>query len=124
MNTHDDQTFRDNVALSKDFTYFFAPPEEKQLGSGRPAAELAKWLGYVVWGNDLGWFHLYVVAVHTVATLILARVAWRMGMGLYLSFTGGVLFLINVAHFRAVHWISGPGLSLSAGLGSWSPSLL
>ncbi len=120
IDTHDDQTFRDNVALSKDFTYFFAPPEEKQLGSGRPAAELAKWLGYVVWGNDLGWFHLYVVAVHTVATLILARVAWRMGMGLYLSFTGGVLFLINVAHFRAVHWISALDypLALAWGLGA------
>ena len=120
IDTHDDQTFRDNVALSKDFTYFFAPPEEKQLGSGRPAAELAKWLGYVVWGNDPGWFHLYVVAVHTVASLILARVAWRMGMGLYLSFTGGVLFLINVVHFRAVYWISALDypLALAWGLGA------
>ena len=42
IDTHDDQTFRDNIALSQDFAYFFAPLEEKQLGSGRPAAELIK----------------------------------------------------------------------------------
>ena len=29
MDTHDDQTLRDNIVLSEDFSYFFAPVEEK-----------------------------------------------------------------------------------------------
>ena len=58
MDTHDDQTFRDNIALSENFWYFFAPVEEKQLGSGRPVAELVKWFGYLVWGNNPSWYHL------------------------------------------------------------------
>ena len=120
IDTHDDQTFRDNIALSQDFAYFFAPLEEKQLGSGRPAAELIKWLAYVVWGNDLGWFHLFVVAIHTVAGLVLARTALQLGMDLELSLLGGVLFLVNVVHVRAVQWISALDypLALVWGLGA------
>ena len=52
IDTHDDETLRDNVAITEDFFYFFASPEERQLGSGRPFAELVKWLAYLLLGND------------------------------------------------------------------------
>lgn len=54
----DASTFRDNVATSDDFSYFFGLPAAKELGSGRPLAEFTKWVAYAVWGNDAGAYHL------------------------------------------------------------------
>ena len=61
-----------------------------------------------------------VVAIHTVAALVLARTALQLGLNLELSLIGGVLFLVNVTHVRAVQWISGLDypLSLVCGLGA------
>ena len=36
LDTHDDQVFRDSVALSENFSFFFAPAAQKTVGSGRP----------------------------------------------------------------------------------------
>ena len=102
----DASTFRDNVATSQDFSFFFESPEVKELGSGRPLAEFTKWLAYSVWGNDSAAFHLLVVVIHALASLLLAAVAFRLGAHLELCFLGGLLFLANAAHFSAVHWIS------------------
>lgn len=120
LDTHDAETFQDNIATSEDFSYFFLPAAQKELGSGRPAAELVKWVAYTLWGNDPGWFHLLVVAIHTLVSFLLARLGWRLGMGLGLSFAGGLLFLVNVAHFQAVHWISALDypLALAWGIGA------
>ena len=104
LDTHDDLTFRDNVAISADFRYFFST--EKEHPSGRPVAELVKWLAYTVWGNDPFWFHLLVIAAHTGASFLLARTARLLGASLETSVAGGLLFLVNVAHFQAVHHIS------------------
>ena len=43
LDTHDVETFRDNLAISEDFSYFFSA--KKQQPSGRPLAELIKWAG-------------------------------------------------------------------------------
>jgi len=104
LNTHDDEIFRDNIAISEDFRFFFSPQKE-QL-TGRPVAELVKWIAYTIGGNDPGWFHLVVVGLHTLASLLLAWVCRRMGMNLELSLLGGLLFLVNVAHFQGVHCIA------------------
>ena len=104
LDTHDADTFRDNLAISQDFSYFFS--SDKAQGSGRPLAELLKWLTYLVWGNDPGWFHLLVVALHTAASGPLAWTGHRLRLGLGLSLAGGLLFMVNTAHFRAVHHIS------------------
>ena len=101
MDDHD--AFQDNIAIGEDLTYFFS--SQKQQPSGRPLAELVKFGAYLVWGNDPGYFHLLVVACHALVAILVARLAWRMGSGLGPSLVGGLLFLVNVAHFQAVHWI-------------------
>ena len=119
LDIHDNETLEDNAAIAKDFTFFFSP--EKQQPSGRPAAELVKFLGYLAAGSDPGFFHLLLVAFHTLATILLARLAWRLGTSLRISLAGGILFLVNVSHFQAVHHISALDypLSLALGLGAF-----
>ena len=77
LDVHDYETFQDNVAIGNDFTLFFTP--EKQQPTGRPAADSVKFLAYLIGGNDPGFFHLLVVAFHASATILLARLAWRLG---------------------------------------------
>ena len=118
LDVHDQETFQDNIAIGEDFSFFFSP--EKQQPTGRPAADLVKYIAYEIGGNDPGFFHLLVVAVHTLAALLVASLSWRLGMGLRLSLAGGLLFLVNVAHFQAVHHISALDypLALVLGLGA------
>ena len=104
LDTHDLETFRDNVAMSQDFLHLFS--SERNLASGRLVAEVVKWLAYCVWGNEAAPFHLLVVALHTLASLLLARLVRLLGHSLPLSLATGLLFLVNTAHFRAVHHIS------------------
>ena len=101
---HDDETFSDNVAISRDFSFFFSP--EKEQLTGRPVAELAKWVAFAAVDNDPGTSHLIVVGFHTLASLLLALMFRRMGLNLELAFLGGLLFLVDVSHFHSVHHIS------------------
>ena len=118
LDVHDYETFQDNVAIGEDFTFFFSP--EKQQPTGRPTADLVKFLAYLIGGNDPAFFHLLVVALHALATILLALLAWELGSSLRLSLTGGLLFLLNVTHFQAVHHISALDypLALALGLGT------
>ena len=104
LSKDDHEAFQDNIAIEEDFTYFFS--SEKQYPSGRPLGELTRFCAYLVWGNDPGYFHLLVVACHALVAILVARLAWRMGWSLRLSLVGGLFFLVNVAHFEAVHWIA------------------
>lgn len=106
LDTHDAELFRDSAALSEDLDFFFAPVEQKAVGSGRPLADLIESIPYLFWGPDPARYHLFVVLLHTLASLLLAYLARELGMGIELSLAGGLLFLVNVAHFQAVHWIS------------------
>ena len=102
----DDATpFRDNLAISVNFEYFFQP-EKKTLGSGRPVAELVKLTVFTLWGNNPAAFHLTVVVLHTLASLLLTVTTYRLGANIELSLLSGALMLVNVTHFRAVQWIS------------------
>ena len=114
LDTHDAETFSDNLAISEDFSFFFSA--HKQQHSGRPLAELSKWLAYLIWGNDPFWFHLLVVALHAGASILLAAWAHQAGLERRLACTGSLLFLVNVAHFRAVHYISALDYPLALGL--------
>ncbi len=104
LDMDDHEAFQDNIAMADDFSFFFS--SEKQQPGGRPLAELIKLVGYLIWGNAPGFFHLLVVAFHTLAALLLAIMFWHQGMALRTSLVGGLLFLVNVAHFRVVHWIA------------------
>ena len=107
LDTHEDEIFRDHV-LADGLGYFFQSAAEKEFNSpGRPATEIARYLGYLIWGNDPGAFHLYCAGVHALASLLLAVAARSLGATLGVSLLGGLLFLLNVGHFRGVHYISG-----------------
>ena len=103
LDTHEDEIFRDHLAADG-LSYFFKSAAEKEFNSpGRPITEIARYLGFLVWGNDPSLFHLYCAAVHAVASLLLALAARYLGAPLGLSLLGGLLFLLNVSHFRGVH---------------------
>ena len=114
LDTHDAETFRDNLAVSLDFSFFFTT--DKELPSGRPLAELVKWLAYLLGGNRPAWFHLVVVILHTSASILLAVWALQVGCKRRTAFIGALFFLINVGHFRAVHAISVLDYPLAANL--------
>ena len=118
LDGHDLETFQDNVAIGEDFSFFFSA--EKKQPTGRPVADLVKYIAYEIGGNDPGFFHLLVVAAHTLAALLLTSLSWRLGMGLRLSLAGGLLFLVNVAHYQPLHHISALDypVALALGLGS------
>ena len=104
LDVHDAQTFRDNAAIAQDWGFYFSP--EKEQRTGRPLADLVKYLAYVVWGNSPQAFHLLVVAAHTLSSILLGVVACLLNAGRWTAMTGGLLFLVNVSHFQAVHHIS------------------
>ena len=104
LAAHDQDMFLDNIAIERDPSHFFAL--EKRHLSGRPSAELVKYAAYRIGGNSPAFFHLFVVALHAAAAVVLARVAWQFGMNSRSSLVGGLLFLVNVSHFQAVHHIS------------------
>ena len=106
LETHDFETFRDNAKVSADFAYFFS--DQKEQASGRLLHEFSMWLAHLAFGQDPAAFHLLVVALHFCASLLLCLTFIRAGADLELSMLGGLLFLLNVAHFRAVQWIATP----------------
>tara|TARA_Y100000994_G_scaffold178922_1_gene147912 strand:- start:415 stop:672 length:258 start_codon:yes stop_codon:yes gene_type:complete len=76
---------------------------------GRPVAKIFFLLGQSLWGQNTTPYHLLLVGLHVLAN--------RLGADLELSLAGGLLFLLDVAHFRAVQWIAylvyAVGLSLA-----------
>ena len=104
LDAHDTETFRDNAAIAQDWRFFFS--HDKEQLTGRPLADLVKYLAYVFWGNSPQAFHLLVVAVHTLSSVLLGVVACLLNAGRWTAMMGGLLFLVNVSHFQAVHHIS------------------
>ena len=115
LDTHDVETFRDHERISEDFAYFFSP--DKEQASGRPVAEIVKFLYFMVLGNTAAAFHLLSLALHVLCSFLLARVALQCGAALELSLLGGLLFLCNIAHFQVVHYISALDYALALALG-------
>ena len=104
LGVDDAGAFRDHLAISRDFLLFFSP--DKERASGRLVDEFITWSVHLVSGNDPAVFHLLIAFVHGLASWSLAVCFSRLGLGLFASFTGGLLFLVNIAHVGTVHWIS------------------
>jgi hypothetical protein len=118
LDIHDADLFEDNISISEDFSHFFSP--DKKVAGGRPLTELVRWAAYLAFGNDPKWFHLLGVFFHACSSILVAIFLQRLGATLSLSFITGSLFLVNVTHFQAVHWITGLDypLALTIGLAS------
>ncbi len=104
LDTHDAESFADHLRIEQDGSYFFSP--DKEQATGRLFADAVKYATYLVFGNDPAAFHLLVVAAHMLASLLLALLVRRMGFSLEWAWCTGLLFLLNVAHFQAIHHIS------------------
>ena len=102
--THDDEIALDYPRLSADPAFFFDP--DKANASGRLIDELVMWAAYAAWGDDPALFHLLSVASHVLASLVLALAYHRLGANREMSLIAGLLFLLNITHIQAVHWIS------------------
>ena len=114
----DDEDYVDNAQVAqKDFSYVLSPDK---AWAARPVVHLYFWAVYQIFGDEPGYYHLANVSLHTINALLCSAVVYRMGCGFWTAVICGVLFLINVGHFRAVYWISGVSLLLGtmSGLGS------
>lgn len=106
--------------LAEEPGFFFSPDREHR--AGRPIASLAKWWAFAAVGNQPGAAHLIVVAAHTAASLLLARVCLGFGVRPAAAGLAGLLFLVNVAHFQAVFHIAALDfpLALLLSLAGWA----
>ena len=104
LDTHDRENLLDSALVSEDFSYLLSTA--KHHTSGRPLYELIIWLEYVSWGEDARYFYLLGAIWHGMAALLLAALCRRLGWPWGMSGASALLFLFNVSHFRAVHWIS------------------
>jgi len=100
----DDEFYLADSTRSLDnWAYFFSA--DKHF-AGRPVSEFALLVGYFIAGSDPAFLHGLAVAGHLLASLLLALACASLGAGRELSWTAGMLFLVGVAHFHAVFWIS------------------
>lgn len=104
LDTHDADMFRDHINISQDWTLFFSA--DKEQATGRPLAEAVKYIAFLTFGNSPSHFHLLVVAFHTLASFLLALHVFRLTQTSLLALASGLLFLLNVTHFQAIHHIS------------------
>jgi tetratricopeptide (TPR) repeat protein len=102
---HDADTLRDNALISNDLGYFSSP--HKAQITGRPVAELAKWLASLLCGDDPHLLHVAGISLHTLAAILLAALLRKMAADLLLCFSASFLFLTNIGHFYAVYHFSG-----------------
>jgi tetratricopeptide (TPR) repeat protein len=103
LDTDDFEYLRDAAAASQDLALLFSTD---RVLPGRPVAEIFFLLGHSLWGQNAAPYHLLLVGLHVLTSLLLAQTFRRLGADLELSLAGGLLFLLNVAHFRAVQWIA------------------
>lgn len=103
-DAHDEDNLLDSARISEDAFYLLST--DKHHTSGRPLYEAIIWLEYCLWGDDMRYFHVVGALWHGMAALLLAAVCRRLDLPWEMSGASAVLFLYNVSHYRAVHWIS------------------
>ncbi|MFT5368609.1 MAG: tetratricopeptide (TPR) repeat protein [Candidatus Latescibacterota bacterium] len=73
---------------------------------GRPVTDMALLLIQMSFTDNPTAFHVALVFCHLITTFLLTFTFLKTGLNQELSLIGGLFFLINLAHFRAIHWIS------------------
>ncbi len=103
FHTHDQEYLQDAAVSQGDFWFFVSP---ERIYPGRPTFNLYLWAAYKFFKEDPAGYHQLQVWLHFLASLLVAFTFRRLGATFELSLIGGLLFLMNVAHFDPVHWIS------------------
>ena len=102
--THDLDIVQDFDRLNSDPSFFFS--SEKATAGGRLVDELIFWATYAIWGANPTLYHALAIAMHVIASLVLAYTYQRMGANRELGMLAGLLFLLNITHLQAVQWIA------------------
>jgi len=103
FDADDFELLADASSVRQDLSLLLSP--DRQL-PGRPVTEFLLVGAYALWDEDPAGYHLLLVGLHLVASLLLAFACRRLGADLELSLMAGLFFLVNVAHFRAVQWVA------------------
>jgi len=111
----------DDLAYLKDLTQIRQDPSailstDRHL-PGRPMTDLALLGVQTLFSNNAAAFHVALIFCHLITTLLLTFSFTKTGLSQEISFLGGFFFLINLAHFRAIHWISCLAYPLALSLG-------
>ncbi len=101
--SHDAEYLQDAAVSQDDFSFVVSP---ERIYPGRPTFNLYLWAAYRLFENVPAGYHLLQAWIHAIASLLAAFTFRRLGASLEICLAAGLLFLMNVAHFRAIHWIS------------------
>lgn len=112
QDTDDGDYFVEAEIATQDLSHLFSS-DRRPSAMGRPVIDVVFLVDYLLWKDNLTFYHYQVVFAHLIASLLLAFTFRRFGAPLDVSFLGALLFLCHVSHFRAVHWIASIGYPLS-----------
>jgi hypothetical protein len=110
-DTHDADTLADNSRIRADPLFFFS--SAKVQSTGRPVAELVKFIVGLPLGDDLRPFHLANILLHIGNALLLASLAMRLTRDAHLSSLTALLFALSPLHHQAIHHMSAMDYLLS-----------
>ena len=68
LDTHDAESFADHLLIAQDWQHFFSSTKEQ--ATGRLLADAVKYLAFLAFGNSPAAFHLLVVALLAMASLL------------------------------------------------------
>lgn len=87
--------------------YVFVPETNLAYGYYRPLSSLSFVADAAIWGLEPRGFHLTNLLLHALASLSVALLAVRLGLGRGAAFACGLLFAVHPIHTESVAWISG-----------------
>jgi len=100
----DDQELLGDIAqIASDPSFAFS---DQRFMPFRPLSDFVFLCAYLCWGDNAAAYHILLISLHCVVSVLLAYTLRNYGYSLNLSLLSSVLFLINVAHFRAIHWMT------------------
>lgn len=110
-DTHDADTLLDNSRIRSDPLFFFS--NAKIQSTGRPVAELAKFVVGLPLGDDLRPFHVANILLHIGNALLLASLVMRLTNDIHLASLTALLFALSPVHHQAIHHMSAMDYLLS-----------
>jgi len=87
--------------------YVHVPETNLAYGYYRPVASLSFVLDAALWGIRPFGFHLTNLLLHALASIWVALLATRLGLGRSAALACGALFAVHPIHVESVAWISG-----------------
>lgn len=90
------------------------PPQRADLGLHRPLTVWTYWLQFELHGLVPAWFHAVNALLHALVSVLVLRVAHRVGAAPIAALAAGALFAVHPIHVEAVAWVVGRAELLAA----------